>query len=147
MPPADTWGADVFMDDNAIEPADLFDREIVAALDRTTHFIVLLTNSYWSSEYCRKEVARVVQRFEDGNAVRLLFVKAEELDPRHFTFSKDRSAGRIKSRDPIIEKVGDVQFLGPFDTSLRLVRLEWDNEAKLSDQLAQLVARLERVIP
>src|SRR5262249_6638397 len=61
-PPADTWGAQVFMDDHDIEPADLFDQKIIAALDSTTHFIALLTNSYWNSTYCRKEVARVVER-------------------------------------------------------------------------------------
>ena len=145
-PPAEVWEADVFMDDHAIEPADLFDAEIIAALDRTTHFIVLLTNGYWASAYCRKEVARVVERFETGGGVRLLFVLVEELDPNHFTFSRDRAAGRIRSDSPLIARIGDVQFLGPFDENRRLVRLSWEDEAKLGDQLAQLVKRLERVI-
>ncbi len=134
------------MDDHDIEPADLFDQKIIAALDRTTHFIVLLTNSYWSSEYCRKELARAVERFEKGRKALLLFVKVEELDPNHFTFAKDRVSGRIKSANPLIQKIGDVQFLGPFNEARQLVRLQWENEAKLGDQIAQLVRRLGRVV-
>lgn len=145
VPAAEAWNADVFMDTN-LAPSDLYDAEILSALDRTTHFIVLLNNEYWSSAYCRKEVARIVERFERDRGVLLLFVKVEELDPKHFIFSKDRSAGRIRSDNPLIERIGDVQFLGPFDESGRLVRLCWENEAKLGDQLAQLVNRLERVI-
>lgn len=134
------------MDDHDIEPADLFDQQILAALDRATHFVVLLTNSYWSSEYCRKELSRAVQRFEDTRSVRLLFVKVEELDPNHFIFTRDRTAGRIRSDHPVINRIGDVQFLGPFNDSVQLVRLQWEKEAKLGDQIAQLVLRLGRVI-
>ena len=137
VPASEVWDAEVFMDDNAIEPADLFDEKIIEALDRTTHFIVLLTNGYWSSQYCRKELSRAVEHFEKGRKARLLFVKVEELDPNHFTFSKDRSAGRIKSDNPVIGKIGDVQFLGPFNESRQLVRLQWESEATLGDQIAQ----------
>jgi TIR domain len=146
VPAADVWNADVFMDDHDLEPADLFDQKILAALDRTTHFIVLLTNAYWSSEYCRKELARVVTRFEADRSVRLLFVKVEELDPNHFAFTKDRTAGRIVSGHPVIDRIGDVQFLGPFNDQLQLVRLEWEHPARLGDQIAQLISRLGRVI-
>jgi hypothetical protein len=146
VPASEVWDAEVFMDDNALEPADLFDQKIIDALDRTTHFIVLLTNGYWSSQYCRKELARAVEHFEKGRKARLLFVKVEELDPNHFTFSKDRSAGRINSDHPVINRIGDVQFLGPFNDSRQLVRLKWENEATLGDQIAQLVKRLERVV-
>jgi hypothetical protein len=146
VPASEVWNADVFMDQHALEPADLFDQAILAALDRTTHFIVLLTNDYWSSDYCRKELARVVERFEKDGSVRLLFVKVEELDPAHFAFAKDRTSGRIKSANPVIQRIGDVQFLGPFNEVVQLVRLEWENPAKLGDQIAQLVKRLGQVI-
>jgi hypothetical protein len=146
VPAGEAWNADVFMDDNEVEPADLFDEKMVEALDRTTHFVVLLTNAYWSSDYCRKEVARIVERFEARAPVRLLFVMVEELNPDHFIFAKDRLSGRIKSASPLIAKIGDVQFLGPFDANRRLVRLAWESEAKLGDQLAQLVQRLQRVM-
>ena len=48
--------------------------------------------------------------------------------------------------DPRVQRIGDVQFLGPFDAYGRLVRLEWDKPPFLSDQLAQLVQRLGSVV-
>ena len=134
------------MDRHAIEPGELFDREIVAALDRATHFIALLNNSYWASDYCRKEMARVVERFEQKRNVLLLFVKVEEFDLDHFSFHGDRRSGRISSSAPIIGKVGDLQFLGPFNDARQLERLAWEHEARLSDQLAGLVEELGRVV-
>lgn len=145
-PAAETWDADVFMDQHDIEPADLFDKVIVDALDRTTHFVALLSNSYWASPYCRKEISRVIERFEKNRSTRPLFVKAEEFDVEHFSFDKDRALGRIKTRDPLVRKVGDLQFLGPFNGARQLERLAWEHEAKLSDQIAQLINRLQAVI-
>jgi hypothetical protein len=141
VPAAEVWNAAVFMDDHDLEPADLFDQKIIQALDRTTHFVVLLTNSYWSSPYCRKELARIVDRFQADRSVRLLFVKVDELDPNHFIFNRDRPSG-----DSVIDKIGDVQFLGPFNDQLQLVRIVWENPAVLGDQIAHLIRRLERVI-
>lgn len=146
VPATEFWGADLFMDEHEVEPGDLVDETILGALDRTTHFIVLLTNSYWGSAYCRKELARAVERFETARSVRPLFVKVEELDPAHFTFAKDRASGRINSEHPVIQKIGDVNFLGPFDGQMRLVRMDWEHAGIFSDQIGQLVKRLERVI-
>jgi len=146
QPSTENWGADLFMDEQGVEPGDLVDDTILGALDRTTHFIVLLTNSYWGSAYCRKELSRAVERFEQDRSVRVLFVKVEELDPAHFTFAKDRAAGRINSRDPVIQRIGDVNFLGPFDEYGRLVRLDWEHPGELGDQIGQLRKRLGDVI-
>ena len=52
----------------------------------------------------------------------------------------------MRTKDPLIESVGDLQFLGPFDPELRLERLQWQDPAKLSDQIANLIGALERVI-
>jgi hypothetical protein len=145
-PPADTWGAEVFMDQHALEPADLVDQRLIDAIDRTTHFIALLSNSYWSSTYCRKEIARAVERFERGERVSPLFVKAEEFNLRYFSFDSDRREGRIRSTDPLIASVGDLRFLGPYDGAERLRRLRWEEPSTLSDQIAQLVDELESVI-
>jgi hypothetical protein len=146
VPASEAWGAELFMDEQAIEPAGLFDPVIVAALDRCTDCIVLLSNAYWASAYCRKELLRVLGRFETDRSARLHFVMVEKLDPNHFTFAKDRAAGRIVSDDPVVQKIGDVQFLGPFDDYGRLVRLQWDQPALLGDQIAQLVERLGKVV-
>lgn len=146
IPATEAWGADLFMDEQDIEPAELFDQVIVGALDRCTDFVVLLSNGYWASAYCRKELLRVLGRFERERSVRLHFVKVDELDPNHFTFAKDRAAGRIVSDDPQVQRIGDVQFLGPFDEYGRLMRLAWDRPGPLSDQLGQLVQRLGKVV-
>lgn len=146
VPACEAWGAELFMDEQDIEPADLFDAVIVDALDRCSDFVVLLSNSYWSSAYCRKELLRVLARFESDRSVRLHFVKVDELDPNHFSFAKDRAAGRIISSEPAVQRIGDVQFLGPFDEFGRLVRLKWDQPGPLSDQIGQLVQRLGRVV-
>lgn len=146
VPASEAWGAELFMDEQGIEPADLFDEVILGALDRCTDFVVLLNNAYWSSAYCRKELLRLLGRFERDRSVRLHFVMVEKLEPQYFTFAKDRAAGRIESDDPRVQRIGDVQFLGPFDAYGRLVRLEWDKPPFLSDQLAQLVQRLGSVV-
>jgi hypothetical protein len=146
LPPAQGWNAEVFMDSRDVEPGTLFDKKIMAALDRTTHFIVLLTNAYWNSPYCQKELRRAMRRFGRSRSVLPLFVKAEELDPDHFTFGQDRSSGRIRSKDAVIRKIGDVQFLGPFNEQWQLVRLKWEEPAALGDQIAQLIRRLQPLI-
>ena len=143
--PAEAWGADLFMDEHDLEPADLFDKRILGALDRATHFIVLLTNEYWASAYCRKELGQVIDRFERKQNVRLLFVKAEELDPNLMKVPPSGATG-VAPEQRLIQRVGDVQFLGPFNDQLQLVRLDWERPAALSDQLAQLVKRLSGVI-
>lgn len=48
--------------------------------------------------------------------------------------------------DPLVKRLGDVQFLGPFDANQRLVRLAWENEAELGDQIASLIDGLERTL-
>ena len=146
IPASEVWGAELFMDEQDIEPADLFDDVIVAALDRCTDFVVLLSNAYWASAYCRKELLRVLGRFERERSARLHFVMVEQLDPNHFSFAKDRAAGRIVSDDEKVQRIGDVQFLGPFDPYGRLVRLQWDQPAQLGDQIGALIKRLERVV-
>jgi hypothetical protein len=146
LPPAAAWNADLFMDSQSIEPGTLFDPQIIAALDRTTHFIVLLTNAYWNSPYCRKELERAMRRFGKDGSVVPLFVKAEELDPKYFILAPDSRSGRIRGGEPVIRKIGDVQFLGPFNEQWQLVRLKWEQPAALGDQIAQLIKRLEPLI-
>ena len=147
LAPAETWGADVFMDTHALEPADLLDEEIIGALDRTTHFIALLNATYWASPYCRKEIAHVIERFEkDRKTVRPLFVMAEEFNPALYTLAKDRASGRIVSQDPLIARLGDVVFLGPYNDARQLVRLQWEKSWALGDQINDLVGSIGRII-
>ena len=87
-----------------------------------------------------------LERFEHDQIPRILFVKAEEIRPDLFRFDKDRGTGELSSDDPQIKKVSDLHFLGPFDQNTQLVRLDWENSGKLSDQCAQLFDRLERTL-
>jgi hypothetical protein len=143
---ADGLGFDLFMDQNDIEPADRFDDVILEGLNRTTHFLALLDNEYWASKYCRKELAHAITRYEKGEPVRILFVKAGAIKPEYLMLKKDREAGHIKT-EPLIERVGDLQFLGPFDKARRLQRLKPESINDLRDQISDLIDELARVIP
>jgi len=109
VPACEAWGAELFMDEQGIEPSDLFDAVIVDALNRCSDFVVLLSNSYWSSAYCRKELLHVLARFERDRSARLHFIKVDELDPSYFSFAKDRAAGRIISSEPAVQRIQALQ--------------------------------------
>jgi hypothetical protein len=144
---SDGMDFELVMDAHEIAPSDRFDQRILDGLNRTTHFLALLDNQYWASDYCHKELAHAVNRFEKGEDVRLLFVMAGAILPKYLTFDKDRASGRINSPDPLIKRIGDLQFLGPFDEARRLERLSYENPAKLDDQFHELIRQLERVLP
>ena len=129
---------DLFMDENEVEPADLFDKKIVAGLKKTTHFIALLDNEYWTSDYCRKELGHAISGYEKRGKPLLLFVQSGAIDPEYLTIDPIRAEGKIKSEDPLIKRISDVQFLGPFSRSRRLERLRFENAAKLQDQILGL---------
>jgi hypothetical protein len=139
-------GFELFMDQHAVEPAALFDEEILEGLGRTSHFLALLDNDYWASSYCRKELAHAVNRFENGEAVKLLFVKAGPVKPEYMTLDRDRLSGLISSV-PRFRRIGDVQFLGPFDRGRRLDRLRYESPAQLGDQISELIDELTKVMP
>ncbi len=146
MAVSDGMGFEIFMD-TQIKPADKFDKDILDGLNRTTHFLVLLDSKYWASDYCRKELAYAVNRYEKGENVRLLFVMAGAILPEYMTFDKDRATGRINNPDALIKRVGDLQFLGPFSDARRLERLKYENPATLDDQIKELIGQLKRVLP
>lgn len=143
---SDALDMDIYMDDKDNLGGDVWSEKVNDALTRCTHFIVLLNTAYWLSKECRRELRVALQRFEHGKVPRLLFVKSEEIRPDLFTFNKDRQSGELTSDDPQLHRVGDLHFLGPFDDNTRLVRLDWDNKGRLSDQFAQLLNRLERTL-
>lgn len=143
---AEGMGFEIFMDQHSFEPSDLFDQKILEGLGRTTHFLALLDNDYWASPYCRKELAHAVTRWEKRENIRLLFVMAGPIKPEFMTFKGDRASGRI-STDALIQRVGDLQFLGPFTPERRLERLKYENRAQMGDQIRLLIDEFERVMP
>lgn len=143
---SDALDFELFMDDEANRAGDDWQQNIDRALADCTHFVALLDTSYWRSPACQYEVCKAVERFESSGAPRLLFVMAEDICAEFFTFDKSRRTGRLNSANPILNAVGDLHFLGPFDESTRLVPLAWENRPLFNKQLAQLLGRLERVL-
>lgn len=139
-------GFDLFMDQHEIEPADLFDEVIIEGLDRTTHFVVLLDNDYWSSNYCRKELDHSLARWEKDENIRVLFVMAAEIRPEYMTFRGDNQASAENSKEPRLKRVGQLQFLGPFTRERRLEPLKYDKHRQLRRQIATLIDELEKVL-
>src|SRR5258706_582649 len=140
-------GFDLFMDQHDVEPSDLFDKEIKGGLKRTTHFIAVLDNDYWMSNYCRIELGYAIGRYEKkGRPLRLLFVQAGSINPQYISVDPIRAEGKITSKDPLIKRIGDVQVLGPFSKARRLVRFRAEKPSRLCDQIADLVDELRRVL-
>lgn len=139
-------GFELFMDRHSIEPSALVDKTILAGLKRTTHFIALVDNDYWASNYCRLELDHAVDGFEKGRPVRLLFVMAGAIKPEYMMLKKKWGAKKGKNRDSLVSRIGDLQFLGPFNKARRLVRLEYETPSTLADQISGLIDELARVL-
>lgn len=144
---ADALSLQVYLDDKSNKGGDVWSDEIEAALNAMTHFIGLLSDEYWLSEQCKRELLHAVKRFEKDKSVRLLFVMTEKMDPSLLTLNTARSSGKLVSDNPAIQKLGDLHFLGPFDQNTCLERLAYDDKPKFGDQLEQLIARLRPTLP
>ncbi len=75
--------ADPFFDKRSIEAGDVWSEQIEQALAETTHFIALLSDDYWLSEQCQRELLEAVNRYEQCGVPRLLFVLTEKLIRMH----------------------------------------------------------------
>ena len=153
--------AGVFMDKDKLVAGSVWRAEVEAALAQATHFVVMLSNGYWLSDECHKELATAVGRYRDGGAddMRLLFVQVQTIAPDLLVFDQDAADANVAfvNRElgkavpgkavPQLEKVGDLQFLGPFDAYARLVRLPPESDPLLGDALHQLVMRLKDTLP
>ena len=148
--------AGVFMDKDKLAAGSVWRAEVQAALDQTTHFVVMLTNGYWLSDECHKELAYAVARYQHGGPeeMRLLFVQAQKIEPDLLVFNQhatdpnvafaNREFGKVANK---LEKVSDLQFLGPFDEYARLIRLPPEQDPLLGDAIHQLVLRLKQTLP
>lgn len=138
----------VFLDDE-VNPSEEWQAKVDGAMGEMTHFIALLTDEYLlkKSTECRRELLEAVQRYEDGGKTKLLFVLVDDIQPNLISLSADRKAGRLVSDDPRVENLGKINFLGPYNAAKQLVRLEWENEARLRDQIKQLIDNFQRTLP
>ncbi|HMW16523.1 MAG TPA: toll/interleukin-1 receptor domain-containing protein [Accumulibacter sp.] len=146
----------VFLDKDKLAAGNVWRAEVEAALEKTTHFVAMLTNGYWLSDECHKELAFAVNRYRAGGpaAMRLLFVQVQKIAPELLAFDQpaaDANAAFVNEQlgqaFPTLKTVGDLQFLGPFDDHARLIRLPAENDPLLSDALFQLMMRLKATLP
>ena len=137
---ADGLDFELYMDDADNLAGCEWAGNVDEALQRCSHFLVLLTTAYWLSPECRRELAASLARFEATQSPRLLFVLGQDLRPDLLKFDRARGTAVLESPQPHIERVSDIHFLGPYDRSTRLVRLSSD-AVERSDQYAQLLTR------
>jgi hypothetical protein len=138
-------GFTIFMD-TEIEAAERWSDKIENELEKTTHFVCLLTTSYWIAPQCRRELFFALDKFEKKGTPRILFVLVEDLDPQWFKFDEGTAKVELKGDGPDIKSVGDINFLGPFNENRQLVRLQHENGAQLQDQFFKLAKRIEEVL-
>jgi hypothetical protein len=144
---SDALEFNVFLDDEDLRAGDGWQAEVNAALAGMTHFIALLTDEYWLSPECRRELNEAINRYEDGKKTRLLFVLVDDMRPDLLSLNRDRRAGRLVSDDPKVQRLGDIHFLGPYNSAKQLVRLKWEDEATLRDQIKSMIDHFERTLP
>ena len=132
-------------DKRSIEAGDPWSDEIDKALDGTTHFLSLLSDDYWDSEQCQRELLGAVERFEQTGTPRLLFVLTQKMNPNALQIAADGRSANVVTKFPKVTRLGQINFLGPYDKAGRLIRLDRANPASLEDQLFDLVDDIGRL--
>lgn len=135
--------AEPFFDISSVPFGDFWKQEIDQALAQTTHFIALLSDGYWLSDNCQYELQEAVRLYEQHGTPRLLFVLTEKMDPNALEIEPNSRSATLNTRFPKVERLGQINFLGPYDRAGRLSRLDCDNQARLSDQLFDLVQNIK----
>ena len=138
--------AEPFFDWESVAAGERWRERIESALDRATHFIALLSDDYWLSDNCQCELKGAVERWEAANTrPRLLFVLTERMDPSALIMQRGERSAKIDSNVARIERLSEINFLGPYDAAGRLIRLDCNNDLHLSDQLYELVQDLRAI--
>lgn len=137
--------ADPFFDKRSIEAGDDWSQEIDRALAEATHFIALLSDDYWLSEQCQRELLEAVNRYEQSGVPRLLFVLTEKMNPNALIISQDSKTARLNTPFPKVQNLGQINFLGPYDQTGRLSQLKCNDDASLKDQLFDLVQDIKNI--
>jgi hypothetical protein len=128
------WDLEYFIDSAQIDVGDTWRGNIDAALADCTHFLSLLCDTYWESAECRREVDAVLKRRAAGEAVRPMFVLAEPMKPSLLHFNaKGEPVGDVS-------RVGDFQFLGPYNEMRQLVALTRIDKAQWGDAIEKMLS-------
>lgn len=141
--------ASSFLDASALKAGTPWRAEVEKALAEATRFVAFLEDDYWLSDECQIELRHAVDRWQKGEEMRLLFVKAGEIAPEWLVLDDAPAAGGTPADETKrqLKRVGDLQFLGPFDTARgQLVTLLPMTDPGLDAQLFQLMQRLHATL-
>ena len=143
---------ETFFDQKSIDVGDAWEPAIDASLARTTHFLAFISIDYWLSAQCRRELDLALARYEacpkppPPRVPRMLFVLTDKLDPNDLSLDVGKARARVAGMPDAagrVARIGQINFLGPYDAAGRLVRLRLEDQALLDDQLADLVAAIK----
>lgn len=140
-----------FFDRKSIESGDAWEGKIDDFMKTATLFAAFISIDFWLSAQCMRELELAIHRYEKQGAPRLLFILADQLSPSDLAFDDDwasrrddaASAAATVARVNRVKAIGQFNFLGPYDDAGALVRLEFENPAKLDLQLAQLISTIK----
>jgi hypothetical protein len=135
---ADDWKLDYFIDSRQIAAGQPWRASIDAALGSCTHMLCLMCDTYWDSVECRRELDTLLARRAAGEGVVPFFVLAEPMNPAYLRFNPDGT------RVGDVSKVGDFQFLGPYDDAQRLIALQSLGREHWSEAVEAMLTRLNR---
>lgn len=139
-------GFEVFAADLVLPGVNIF-ASANEAMARCTHFVPLVCNEFWTrSKACRQELFSAVARFEETGRPLLLPVLLGAVDPELLDFDIPRQMGELRSANPKLASVNDLQFIGPFDDSGHLQALDALPGAHRSAQIEQVLERLVRSV-
>lgn len=153
-------GVEPFFDRKSIEAGEAWEAGIDGFIAKTTLFVAFISVDFWLSEQCRRELDLAIARYETEGVPKLLFVLADPLNPNDLAFDetqarqhvvadvpaeeRDRLAADAAQRVRRVQGIGEFNFLGPYEpNSGALVRLEFEDPAKIDLQLAQLVESIK----
>lgn len=140
-----------FFDRKSIEVGDAWEARIDDFMKTATLFAAFISIDFWLSTQCMRELELAVNRYETEGAPRLLFILADQLAPGDLAFDEEWASKRENpvaaaaagARVNRVKAIGQFNFLGPYDDAGALVRLEFENPAKIDLQLAQLVTTIK----
>lgn len=135
-----TAGFKSWCDQRAMEAGNAWCDDMDVALAQASHFIALLSDEYWSSEQCQKELLGAVERCQREGLPKLLFIPTDKIQPGALEISPDGKIGRLNRPFPQVNGLEQINLLGPHDEAGHLLPLECASGAPLlAGQLYALV--------
>ena len=139
-----------FFDAKSIDAGEEWEPAIDTFLAKANFFVAFVSIDYWLSKQCMRELRIAVAQYERERRPRLLFILADQLEPSDLAFDAKSAAGRadakmVEAASEEVRKVknlGQINFLGPYDTGASLVRLPVEDFAASDRHLAAMVKKI-----